>query len=78
VGGQVITLGQHGKVTGQQPGSLDSARGSNGHSPQVAGTPPIPPAQRTSSSDFDEVHVRACSLHLPAVLFNPCIAKHTI
>lgn len=42
---KVITLGQHGKVTGQQPGSLDSARGSSGHAPQIAGEPPQPPSR---------------------------------
>ena len=57
---QVITLGQHGKVNGGQLGSLDSARGSSGHVPQVAGMAPIgsgsaPLAQ--TSNDFDEVHV---------------------
>ncbi|BDA43697.1 Mitogen-activated protein kinase kinase kinase 11 [Coccomyxa sp. Obi] len=55
---KVITLGQHGKVTGQ-PGSLDSARGSSGHAPQVAGVAPTgsgsaPHAQ--PSGDFEEVH----------------------
>ncbi|KAK9915364.1 hypothetical protein WJX75_008098 [Coccomyxa subellipsoidea] len=55
---KVITLGQSGKVTGQQPGSLDSARGSSGHAPQVAGSAP-PTLQQTPKSgggDFEEVH----------------------
>ena len=68
---QVITLGQHGKVNGGQLGSLDSARGSSGHVPQVAGMAPIgsesaPLAQ--TSNDFDEVHV--CLDASPTLLLN--------
>jgi hypothetical protein len=56
-------LGQDGRLTGQQPGSLDSARGSCGHAPQVAGQPPLPPRLHSADqhSDFEGVQVGAAN-----------------
>ncbi len=57
---KVITLGQHGKMTGEQPGSLDSAHGSSGHTPQVAGEPPAPPPE-DDHAVFEGIQVSPCT-----------------
>ena len=57
---KVITCGQHGMISGQQAGSLDSASGSHGQCPtHLAGQPPkapVSPPSRTNS-DFEEIQV---------------------
>ena len=54
---KVLTIGQDGQRTGQQPGSLDSARGSSGYAPQTAGQPPPLSPGKDSQSDFEGVQV---------------------
>ena len=58
---KVITCGQHGMLSGQQAGSLDSASGSRGQCPHLAGQPPkLPSAPGNSGgahSDFEEIQV---------------------
>ncbi len=54
---KAITCGQHGMISGQQAGSLDSASGSRGECPaHVSGQPPNY-ASRQSNSDFEEIQV---------------------
>ena len=57
---KVITCGQHGMISGQQAGSLDSASGSHGQCPtHLVGQPPkapMSPLGRTNS-DFEEIQV---------------------
>ena len=57
---KVITCGQHGMISGQQAGSLDSASGSHGQCPtHLVGQPPkapVSPPSRTNS-DFEEIQV---------------------
>lgn len=58
---KVITCGQHGMISGQQAGSLDSASGSRGLCPHLAGQPPkltaAPGNSSGAHSDFEEILV---------------------
>ena len=56
---KVITCGQHGMISGQQTGSLDSASGSHGQCPiHVVGQPPKPPLGTDQHADFEEIQAR--------------------
>lgn len=60
---KVITCGQHGMISGQQAGSLDSASGSKGQCPDthIVGQPPkyaLPPAGSVNS-DFEDIQVHS-------------------
>ena len=66
---KVITCGQHGMISGQQAGSLDSASGSHGQCPtNLVGQPPkapLSPLGRTNS-DFEEIQVAFSTPTAPA------------
>ena len=60
---KAITCGQHGMISGQQAGSLDSASGSKGECPaHVSGQPPK--YASSQHSDFEEIQVLLHSLTL--------------
>ena len=60
---KAITCGQHGMISGQQAGSLDSASGANGQCPaHVVGQPPKYSSPQLNS-DFEEIQV-PCSFFI--------------
>lgn len=72
---KVITCGEHGMISWQQTGSLDSALGSQGQCPtHLVGQPPkasLSPTSRTNS-DFEEIQViPPCLYSCPAPFKQP-------
>ena len=78
---KVITCGQHGMISGQQAGSLDSASGSHGQCPTnlVGQAPkaPMSPLGRTNS-DFEEIQVALSTSTAPVALPAASGLSHTL